>query len=78
MTPGWKTTEFWVTAAVTLWGAFSHVLPAWAQALVTTVAPAAYTIGRSIAKAAENGRPVHIIPGPVPMPTAETNLHLGG
>ena len=52
MKPGWKTTEFWVTLGTTLWALFGHALPPTAQALVATVVPAAYSIGRAIAKAA--------------------------
>lgn len=50
MKPGWKTTEFWLTLATSLWGVFGNSLPPLAQAIIPTVATAAYTIGRAIAK----------------------------
>jgi hypothetical protein len=52
MKPGWKTTEFWLSTAVSAWAIFGHVLPPVAQAVVVGVASGAYSIARAVAKAA--------------------------
>lgn len=70
MKPGYMTTEFWVTVGTTLWGIFGHTLPAWAQGAVTTIVPAAYTIGRAVVKAAEAKKAA----GPGVLQPAETML----
>jgi hypothetical protein len=51
MKPGWKTTEFWVTIATTLWAAFGHALSPAAQAVVVAVVPGVYTAARAVQKA---------------------------
>ena len=56
--PGYKTTEFWVTVATTLWGIVmaSGFIPAdnsivkIVGAIIAAVAPSAYSVSRGIAK----------------------------
>lgn len=87
MTPGWKTSEFWVTIATTLWAAFSHVLPPAAQAVVVAVVPGAYSIARAISKAAQShadaaksweAAPMGPPPVPRPLPSPSVLHHLDG
>lgn len=47
---GYKTTEFWVTTAISLWTMFGSMLPPTAQAIVIGVVGGAYSIARGLAK----------------------------
>lgn len=51
MKPGWKTTEFWLSLATTVWAVASHALPPVVQGVVAAVATGAYAIGRAVTKA---------------------------
>lgn len=57
MKPGWKTTEFWVTVATSLWAMFGQSLPAAAQGVVVAVASAAYAVSRAVVKASDGNPP---------------------
>jgi hypothetical protein len=53
-TPGWKTSEFWLSLAAqaaTLWGAVQGFIPPKYAAIVSTVGVAVYTVARTILKA---------------------------
>lgn len=50
MKPGVKTTEFYLTIIVALWGAVSPTLPPHISAAVVTVSTGLYAIGRGLAK----------------------------
>ena len=50
--PGTSTTEFWLTAAVSLWGALSPAIPPPWNIAVPLVATTVYTLGRSVVKLA--------------------------
>ena len=66
---GFKTSEFWISAATTAWALLSHALPPVAQTVIGVGVPAAYTIGRAIvkasaAKAAAAGTPPAVVAAP--------------
>jgi hypothetical protein len=50
MKPGWKTTEFWLSLATSLWAVFGHMLPPPAQAAVVSAASVGYAISRAVTK----------------------------
>jgi len=49
--PGWKTTEFWLSLAASVWAIFGHALPPLVQGVVVAVATGAYGVGRAVTKA---------------------------
>lgn len=50
MKPGYKTTEFWITTATSLWSIFSGMVPAPWNVAVPIVAAGMYSISRGLAK----------------------------
>lgn len=50
MKPGWRTTEFWLTLAGSLWTVFGSAAPPAVKAIVAAALPAAYAISRGLAK----------------------------
>lgn len=51
MKAGYKTTEFWITIAIMLWGVLGVSLPPLYQAGIPLVAGGIYTLARGLAKA---------------------------
>lgn len=47
---GLKTTEFWLTTAISLWSMFGGAVPAPFNIIVPAVATGLYTIARGLAK----------------------------
>lgn len=56
MKPGYKTTEFWLTLVVSIWGAVGAAVPEPWQVIIPTVAGGLYTIARGLAKAGVIGK----------------------
>lgn len=47
---GYKTTEFWITTATTIWAIFGAAVPSPWNAVLPVVAGGLYTIARGLAK----------------------------
>lgn len=50
MKPGYRTTEFWITIAASVWAAIAPGLPPQYQAAIPAIAGGLYSIARGIAK----------------------------
>lgn len=51
MKPGYQTTEFWITSAISAWAMFGSMVPAPWNGIIVVAAGAVYTIARTLAKA---------------------------
>jgi hypothetical protein len=80
--PGYLTTEWWITVVTTAWAFFGHSLPSWEQALVATVVPATYQIGRAVVKASADraaaAQATAAAATPGPSPPSAANPYGGG